>query len=483
MTDNNLVEIAKQVPPHIFRGYDLRGVVGTELTSERVYAIGRGYATWLLRRRIYDCVVGHDCRLSSPEYKEVLVQALNDAGITVYDIGMTLSQITYFSQYYFRTKGAVMITASHNPPEFNGFKFGVGFSDTMTTDEMVELRDLVIAGKFTTLDKKGEHIKEDVFKVYADDLFKRVGKINKFKVIVDCCAATPGAFMPEILRRAGCEVIEQNCTPDGHFPVGNANPIESFVFERVAKRVKEEGADLAFSYDCDGDRVGIVDQGGNMIWNDTLAAIFAKDLLDFAPGAKIVYNNLCSKQVDEVIRQSGGVPVIWKTGHSFIKAKVKEERAIFGGELSGHFFFMDNFYGHDDGAMASLRLLAYLSRVGKSLKQVVSELPQYIPSPYINLFCIEDKKSSVMSEITSLVKEALPGASFNEIDGIRADTEKEMLTIRPSQNGPYLAMKFEAKDAESFENLRLKVKNILVRFEEFDFHHPTINTNVEILLK
>ncbi len=462
--------MATQIPDHVFRGYDLRGLVGSELDAERVELLARGYATWLLQRRIYDCVVGYDCRLSSPEFRDAMVKGLTDSGITVYDIGMTLSQITYFAGYFFRTKGLVMITASHNPKEYNGFKFGMGFSETMLSEEIIDLRDLVKSGKFVTRSPKGVVIQKDIKQEYIDDLKRRTDTIKRFKVVVDSCAATTGIYLPDILRTFGCEVIEQNTTPDGNFPVGTPDPTEHDVQERLAKRVLAEKADMGFSYDCDGDRIGIVDHTGRLIWNDVLVSIFAVDVLGSLPGANIVYNALCSKQVDEVIRSHGGTPVMWKTGHSFIKAKVREARSPFGGELSGHFFFMDNFYGHDDGAIATLRLLAYLTRVDKTLAQVIDELPQYVSSPEIKVGCPDAVKFAVVSEkIGGEIKKLYPDAAYVEIDGVRMDTEKEMLIVRASQNGPYLTVKFEGKTQEAYDILKKQVSDILHNVAEVDF--------------
>lgn len=460
----------KTVPDHIFRGYDLRGIVGTDLDEENVLLLAKGYATYLLQRRIYDCVIGYDSRESSPKFCEVFVKGLTESGIIVYDIGITLSQICYFAQYFFRTRGMVMITASHNPKEYNGFKFGTGYSETMVTEEIIEFRELVKSGKFVKLDKVGEHIKQDIFPDYQKDLLRRIGKIKKFKVVVDSCAATTGLFLPKILRSVGCEVIEQNTTPDPTFPVGVADPTEKEVQERLAKRVVAEKADLGFSYDTDGDRIGVVDQDGGLIWNDTLVSLFSKDILDFAPGSKIIYNVLCSKQVDEVIRQSNGTPVMWKTGHSFIKAKVREDGAIFGGELSGHFFFCDNFYGHDDGAIASLRLLAYLTRVDLSLKQAIALLPQYVSSPEIKVGCPDNIKFQVVTDkIGGEIKKLYPTAKYVEIDGVRMDTEEEMMIVRASQNGPYLTIKFEGKSQEKYDLLKSQVNKILHSLKEIDF--------------
>jgi len=458
------------MPDHVFRGYDLRGIAGTELTDENVYYFARGYATWLLGRKIFDCVVGYDCRLSSERIKNQIIKGLTESGIKVYDIGLSLSQICYFAQYYFRTRGMLMITASHNPKEYNGFKIGSGFSETMVTEEIIKLRDLIKTGNFISLEKKGEVVQKDIFPIYLEDLLKRVGKIKKFKVVVDSSAATTGVFLPKILRAVGCEVIEQNTKPDGNFPVGTPDPTEKVVQERLAQGVVKEKADLGFSYDCDGDRVGVVDNNGGLLWNDNLVSLFTKDILDSLPGEKIVYNTLCSKQVDEVIRQNGGIPVMWLTGHSFIKAKVHEERACFGGELSGHFFFSDNFYGHDDGAIATLRLLAYLTRVNKSLKEAVAELPQYISSPEVKIGCPDDKKFKLVSEkIAVEIKKLYPQAKYVEIDGVRMDTQNEMLVVRASQNGPYLTVKFEAKEQDKFDLLKKQISDILHQLSEVDF--------------
>ena len=460
----------KQIPDHVFRGYDLRGLVGSELNEETVSLLGKVYATWLLERRIYDCVIGYDCRLTSPSFRDVMVRELTNAGITVFDIGMTLSQIAYFAGYFFRTRGMVMITASHNPKEYNGFKFGTGYSETMLTDEVIALRELVKSGKFKTRTPKGKYVQQDIKKEYIEDLMRRVDTIGKFKVVVDACASTPGIFLPEILRRVGCEVIEQNTTPDGNFPVGTPDPTERDVLERLAKRVISEKADIGFTYDADGDRIGVVDHEGNLIWNDTLVSLFTKDVLEFLPGAKIVYNTLCSKQVDDVVRGAGGVPVMWLTGHSFIKAKVREEHAPFGGELSGHFYFVDNFYGHDDGAIATLRLLAYLTRTGQSLTEAIDELPKYISSPEIKVGCPDAVKFDLVSKkIGEEIKKLYPTARYTEIDGVRMDTENEMLIVRASQNGPYLTVKFEAKAKDQYELLRKQVSDILRRYNEVNF--------------
>lgn len=465
---------------NIFRGYDLRGLVNSELNEETVSILGKAYATYLLQRRIYDCVVGYDCRLSSPEFSKIFIKALIEAGITVYDIGTSLTQMVYFACYYFRTRGSVMITASHNPKEYNGFKFGTGYSETMLSDDIQEFRKLAQSEKFISLNKKGSYLKKDIFEDYVKDVKRRIDKIGKFKIVVDSCAATTGLFLPKIFREYNCEVIEQNTIPDGNFPVGTPDPTEKDVLERLGKRVVQEKADIGFAYDADGDRLGIVGTDGKPIWNDVLFSIFAKDILDYLPGSKIIYNTLCSKQVGEVVEQNGGKPIIWITGHSFIKAKVREERAPFGGELSGHFYFVDNFYGHDDGAIASLRLLAYLTRVNKSVLEVISELPKYISSPEIKVGCADELKFNFVSKtLGDELKKLYPEAKFLEIDGVRMDLQNEMIIIRASQNGPYLTVKFEAKSQEKYEQMKVEISQLLHKYSEIDFKKGVNTSSLE----
>lgn len=236
------------------------------------------------------------------------------------------------------------------------------------------------------------------------------------KVVIDSCNSTTGKFLPEILREAGCEVFEQNTKLDGTFPLGAADPTEKHVLERLAKGVKEHNADMGVAYDSDGDRVGFVDSEGNLIWNDVLVALFAQDILHFLPKSPIVFNVLCSKTTSDTIEAAGGEPVMWLTGHSFIKAKVKEERAPFGGELSGHFFFMDNFYGHDDGAFSTLRLLSFLKRTNQTLKEATDKLPKYVSSPEIKLGLHDDIKFTLIkNEIAGDIKAMVLGNGSSRI--------------------------------------------------------------------
>lgn len=461
----------------MFRGYDLRGLVGKELNEEIYELLGKGYASFLLRRRIDEAVVGRDNRLNGELYKVALIKGLRSCGINVIDFDLGLTPIMYFAQYYFLCKGGAFITASHNPKEFNGLKLAVGFSQTMVTEEMEEFKVLSKSGKYPEAQKRGSLKKVDIFPSYKKDILKKVKLNKKFKIVIDGCNGTAGLFMPKILRAAGCEVIEQNTNLDGSFPNGTPDPTERKVQERLAVGVLKAKADLGFSYDADGDRMGVVDERGSLIWNDNLVSIFALDVLDFLPGSKIVFNTLCSKQVQEVIKKAGGIPVMWLTGHSFIKAKVAEERAPFGGELSGHFYLVDNFYGHDDGAISSLRILSFLERKNKTLSQIIKTLPYYISSPEIKLGCPDDTKFRLIDkEITNDLKKLYPKADYVNIDGIRMDTKTRMAIIRASQNGPYITIKYEAKTKKEYEELKKQLSNILHRHRIIDFSQG-VNTD------
>lgn len=462
---------------NIFRGYDIRGKVPQELNEEGAYVLGKAYGTFLSQRRINEAVVIGDNRIHTEKLKKAIVQGMIDTGINVIDHGLGLVYFMYFSQYHYQSKGGVNVSASHNPKEYNGFKLAVGFSDTMITEEILEFKKIARSGKFIQPKKKGTYKKAPIFETYKKDLYKRMPEKLNFRVVVDGGNCTSGKFMPNILRGIGCEVIEQNTKLDGTFPLGTPDPTEKEYLERLAEGVKKHKADMGFCYDPDGDRIGVVDEDGSPIWNDNLVSIFARDLLEFVPKAKIVYNTLCSKQVAEVINKDGGQPVMWLTGHSFIKAKLKEERALFGGELSGHFFFMDNFYGHDDCAYATLRLLNYLQRRKKTLKQVMTELPKFFSSPEIKLGLPDEIKFDFIKNVIGReLKKLYPEADYVEIDGVRMDTKTTMAIVRASQNGPYITIKFEGKTQKEYDNLKAQLQKILKSHKEVDWSYG-VNTD------
>ncbi len=468
----------------IIRGYDIRGYVDRDLNPEIVQRLGQAYGTIMKRKNVDKVVIGMDSRATSEEYKLAITKGLTATGLDVIDVGLTLVGTIYWAQYHFGTKASIMVTASHNPKEFNGFKFANDYSESMIGDGLASLVTIAEKGEFDLSPKKGDVKKIDIRDVYFDDILKRNPNIKKMKIVVDASHATAGAVVPPLLLKAGCEVVESHCNLDSSFPAGVADPTENFVAERLRDKVLETGADIGFSYDADGDRIGIVDEKGTIIWNDILVALFAIDVLDKHPGEKIMYNTLCSKVVDDTIRKYGGEPFMWRTGHGFLKKKNQEVKAPFIGELSGHFFFSADFYNHDDGCYATLRLLDYLSRTGQTLHQAISALPEYISSPEIKIFCADSKKVALMEKITPLLEKDFPQAEVIDDeragDGVRLDLPDSMFVVRYSQNGPYLTIKFEAREKGKYDELKNYISKLLHRFPEIEWDNE-IRVNVEAL--
>ena len=460
----------------------MRGEVDKDLNPEIVEHLGKSYGAFLEKRGIKKAVVGYDCRLTSPFYSRAIIKGLLSSGIDVVDIGLALVGNIYWAQYYFKAPGCVSVSGSHNPVNYNGFKFGTGFSATMVTEEIEELRQIAQESRF--VQGKGELKEQDIREIYFRDLIERFPTPFKFKVVIDPGHSTAGAFAPELLEKAGCEVFPSHCEIDGSFPIGTPDPTEKKVAERLSKKILKEKADLGFSYDSDGDRIGVVDEKGNILWNDVLVALFAADALERNPGAKIVFNTLCSKIVQDVILAKLGQPIMWRTGHSFIKAKAQKEKAAFAGELSGHFYFLDKFYPHDDGCYSTLALLNYLSRIKKTLSEATAGLPKYISSPEIKLFCADDKKVALIAKIAPVLKADFPQSDVIDDeragDGVRLELKDGMLVIRYSQNGPYLTIKFEAKTAERYDYFKKYISGLLHRYEEIDWDSE-INVNLESL--
>ena len=474
-----------KVNPHIFRGYDLRGIVGEDLSPELAEHLGKAFGTYLKRNgNLKTAVVGHDSRTTGPEYAKRLSKGLNWAGIDVIDIGMQMVGTFYWSQYHLKSPGGVFITASHNPPQFNGFKFANDYSETLVTDGMMEMRRLVQDEDYEEGEKPGSYREEDVLPSYYKDLLTRLKVQQKLKVVIDSSNTTAGAIAPDLIRKAGCEVIEYNTEVKQEFLDGTADPTEAKVVNRLAKEVIESKADIGFTYDCDGDRIGIVDEKGGIIWNDVLVAIFASDVLRDHPGATIMFNTLCSKVVQETIVKEGGKPFMWRTGHSFLKKKNQEVKAAFIGELSGHFFFSADFYNHDDGLYSTLRLLQYLSREGKKLSEVVENLPKYISSPEIKLYCADDKKVDLIKTLAPVIQADFADAEVIDDeragDGLRLELSDSMFVIRYSQNGPYLTIKFEAKNQKQYDKLRRYISELLHKYPDIDWESD-ISLNLEAL--
>jgi len=460
----------------------LRGVAGKDLSPEIMEFLGRAYGTYLKRHQINEALVGHDSRATSQEYSEALIKGFNWAGINTTNIGLALVGTFYWAQYFLNKKGGAFITASHNPAEYNGLKLAIDFSETLVHEGMQEIRKMMENDDFEKGEKEGIAENVDIKEAYIKDLNKRIKIDKKFKVVIDPSCTTAGIIVPEVLRSFGLEVVENNCQLDSSFPLGTPDPTEISVAQRVKEKVLATGADIGFSYDADGDRIGIVDEKGNIIWNDVLIAIFAIDILGRYPGSKIMFNILSSKVVEDTVRSHGGQSFMWRVGHSFLKKKNQEVKAPFIGELSGHFFFSADFYNHDDGCYTTLKLLEYLSRSNQTLSQAVAALPQYISSPEIKVGCPDDKKTSLIRRMSEALKQDYSEAEIIDDeragDGVRLELPDSMLVVRYSQNGPYITVKFEARERERYDELKNYLNKSLHNYPEIDWSY---GVNVESL--
>jgi len=468
-----------KVNSRMFRGYDVRGVVGEDLSTEIAEHFGRAHGTYLKRAGIKKAVVGRDCRATSSDYSNAVIRGLLWTGLDVVDIGMTLVGTFYWAQYHLQTPGGVFVTASHNPAEYNGFKFANDYSETLVSEGIQELRQMMESEKYDEGETKGTLTAVEIHNPYIEDLKKRLSIDKKFKVVIDASKGTAGTVVPPVLRDFGMEVVESNCDIDPTFPLGTPDPTETRVAERLRTKVLEVGADIGFAFDTDGDRIGIVDEKGGIIWNDVLVALFAIEVLHYHPGATIMYNLLCSKTVEDTIVAYGGKPFLWRVGHSFLKKKNQEVGAAFIGELSGHFFFSADFYNHDDGIYSALRLLSYLSLSGLTLSEAVAKLPLYVSSPEIKLFCADEEKEALMKKIAPILEKDFPEAEViadeRAGDGVRLNLSDGILVVRYSQNGPYITIKFEGKDQARYDELKIYVNNLLRQFKEIDWSKEAVN--------
>jgi len=462
-----------KINPYIFRGYDLRGEVDKDLTPGIVEHLGKIFGTMLKRRGIKNAVISRDSRTTSLEYSQAIIRGLNFAGIDTINIGMELIGAFYWSQYFLNCKGGVYVSASHNPVQYNGFKFAIDFSETLATEDMRALKEMAGKDDFKKAAIPGKNEEKNVREEYFNDLAKRIKFKKQFKIVIDPSNSTAGAIVPDLLRKFGCEIIEKNCNLDSSFPLGAPDPTDSKVAGRLSKEVLEEKADIGFSFDPDGDRLGIVDEKGNIIWNDILVAVFAMAILEKHPGAVIMYNILCSKAVEEIIIKYGGKPFMWRVGHSFLKNKNQEVKAAFIGELSGHFFFSADFYNHEDGIYSMLSLLDYLSKTGKSLSEIISPIPRYISSPEIKVGCPDELKVGLMGKIGAKLRQDFPNVKIIDDeragDGARFETDNSMFVVRYSQNGPYLTIKFEAKEQKEYDELKKYISELLHSYKEIDW--------------
>ncbi|MBZ0265155.1 phosphomannomutase/phosphoglucomutase [bacterium] len=446
--------------PHIFRQYDIRGVAETDLTEEVVMMIGRAFASWVRDKGGSKVLLGRDGRLSGKRLNEQFKNGIFSAGADVIDLGVIPTPLLYFAQYNIEADAAVQITGSHNPAEFNGFKMLI-MKETLYGDLIQELRQRIEAGKIRTGD--GMEQKIDITPHYFNYLNEHINIPTPLKIGVDSGNGVGGLVAPKLLAELGCEVTELFSEVDGNFPNHHPDPTVAENIEELRKTVLEKGLDFGVAFDGDADRIGVIDDKGQIQWGDRLLALFARDVLENFPGASIIGEVKCSKALYDDIAKHGGNPIMWKTGHSLLKAKLRETNAKLAGEMSGHMFFNDRYYGFDDAIYAAARLAEIVSKSGKKLSELLSDLPMYPSTPEMRVDCPDDIKFEVVEKVAATLK-----AKYDvvDIDGVRVNFDHGWGLVRASNTQPVLVLRFEADSEERMQSYRSEVEGIVAKVRE-----------------
>lgn len=434
--------------PRIFREYDIRGIVGEDLDPENVKVLGRAIGTYYREKGIREISLGRDCRLSSPELRDALVEGLLDTGMRITDLGVVPTPLLYFSIVWLKQGGGVMITASHNPPQFNGFKVCVG-KDAIYGEEIKKLHLMAESGRFTK--GTGEIRFYDIKTDYMDFVASQIKVGEPFKVVLDAGNGTAGVVAVPLFERLGFEVYGLYCEMDGTFPNHHPDPTVEDNLKDLKEKVKEVGALVGFGYDGDGDRLGVVDEKGEIVWGDRLMVIFARDILKEREGGVFIAEVKCSQVLFDEIERLGGKAIMWKTGHSLIKDKMRKEGALLAGEMSGHMFFADRYFGFDDAIYASARLLEIMSKTKKRVSELLEGLPSTFATPEIRRECPDELKFKVVERFKEMVKGRYP---YVDIDGVRVNFGDGWGLVRASNTQPALVLRFEAQSPERLEEIQ-----------------------------
>ncbi|MDR1471835.1 MAG: phosphomannomutase/phosphoglucomutase [Synergistaceae bacterium] len=446
---------APEVKPHIFREYDIRGLADAELGDGTVTAIGMAYGTYLANFGISTATVGGDARISTPRIKTAVIEGLRRAGVSVIDIGMCSSPTFYWSLYHFGVDGGVMVTGSHNPPEFNGLKLARGKS-TIWGDDIQEIYRTISEGRTVEPPSRGTLRSEDISDAYTDMLVSKIELgPRKLKVALDSGNGTGGMYAPRFARAIGCDVIELFSEPDGRFPNHHPDPTKRPYLTSLIESVRENGTDLGIGFDGDSDRIGVVDDKGRMLFGDQLMLIFWREILPKNPGAAVIVEIKSSMMLPEETARLGGKPMWWKSGHSLVKAKMREENALFSGEVSGHMFFADEFYGFDDAFYAAGRLLRILSNTDKKLSDIVDEMPSYPSTAETRFACPDDMKFEVVRRVREA---AVRDMETITVDGVRIVRENGWGLLRASNTQPVLVARAEGRSQRDLDEMASDMK-------------------------
>ncbi len=441
---------------HIFREYDIRGVVDQDLTEADVSLLSRAIGTFLKRRGRNRITLGRDCRLSSEGFRDLMVEGLTASGLEVLDLGVCPTPLLYFSIRHFQTDGGVMITASHNPPIYNGFKVCDG-PDTIFGADIMGLYDLAQSGDFEN--GRGGLTIEDVIGPYLEFVTKDVKLSRPLKIALDGGNAVAGPVGLPLLKALGAEVTPLYCEMDGTFPNHPPDPTVPDNVKDMIKTVLDDGLDCGIGYDGDGDRIGVADEHGNIIFGDMLLLIFAREILRTNPGATFVSEVKASQFLYDDITAKGGRAIMWRTGHSLIKAKMKEVHASLAGEMSGHMFFADRYYGYDDAIYSSARLLEILSATDRPLSSFLADVPVRFSTPEIRVECPDEIKFKVVDKVAAIARAR--GLEFIDVDGVRLTFPDAWGLVRASNTQPVLVLRFEAPTEERAHAIRVLVESLI----------------------
>ncbi|RDX36046.1 phosphomannomutase/phosphoglucomutase [Kangiella sp. HD9-110m-PIT-SAG07] len=456
--DVNEDAVSHSITPEIFREYDIRGVMGESLDYGTVYVIGKAIGSEAYSRGEQSIIVGRDGRLSSPELHKALTEGLLASGRDVIDLGMVPTPLVYFGAHTLGSRSGVMLTGSHNPPEHNGLKVVLA-GETLYGKDIQELLKRIQMQEF--FNGKGNYSKSSIEQNYLERLVGDVKLDKPLKVAVDCGNGVTGEFAPKMLQALGCEVIGLYTDIDGNFPNHHPDPNSATNLEALIEMVTSEKADIGLAFDGDGDRLGVVDNRGKIIWTDRLMMLFAQDVLSRNAGAEIIYDVKCTRFLKDVITQSGGQPLMWKTGHSLMKAKMKETEAPFGGEGSGHLYFNERWYGFDDALYAAARLLEILAKAEATASEVFEELPEGLSSEEINVPVPDKVKFKLIKAL--IAKGEFGDGEKTTIDGLRVDYKHRWLLARASNTTPSIVVKFEADNEVSLEAVKDKLRTQLLK--------------------
>ncbi len=447
------------INPNIFREYDIRGVVGEDLTPGSVELIGKAIGTHIKRNGGKTLTVGRDMRQSSVDFRDALTKGLLSTGCDVIDIGMVPTPVSYFSLHHLKPDGGVMITGSHNPSNFNGFKISQGLH-SLYGEKIQHLHDLIERSDFET--GQGQQSEVAVLEDYMNKVSDIIQISRPVKVVVDGGNGCFGITGPELLKRMKMDIVELYCEPDGNFPNHHPDPTVSENLVDLIAKVKSEKAELGIGFDGDADRIGLVDEKGNIIWGDQILILLARDLLQKHPGATVVGEVKCSQNLFQDIQKHGGTAVMAPAGHSLIKKKMRATGALLAGEMSGHICFSDNSYGYDDAIFAACRLLEIIASSNKKLSEMLADVPVTAYTPEIRIDCPDDQKFKIVAELTEHFRDKY---DVVDIDGVRINLDDGWGLIRASNTQPVLVLRFEAQTKERLDEIIAMVQEQLKKYE------------------